>query len=153
MLPDSNSQVAILCKEVLARGGSFEEMEHDLAYIAVQDKYGFNEIAPIRNPYMPPSLRAYQSMNMTEKNAFLQQVRDFFMINGEAGKYYGEVSFAKNKTRANLVWLKRMKSIFTKDGDVSMAQKVQNRIYEFDSENISPAELAGASSGGSSWRE
>lgn len=131
MLPESKAEIAVLCRKIL-EGGSFEDQERDLAYLAVNEKYGFNELRPARLPSMPKTLITYRSFSEQEKDKFRLLNPGYFRDGGEGGEYYRKLRDANVVTERNLEWLKRMKAIFEAEKDQPLVEKVQNRIYEFD---------------------
>jgi hypothetical protein len=156
MLPPSDgSLVSKLCMDILRKDMDSEQVERHCAFIAVRDDCGFNELIPVKAPYMPDSLRAYNRLSKNDQNKFRAADTSYFSNDGEGGRFYAATSNAQFMTERNLKWLKRMKAIFDKDGAVNASRKVQHRIDQFTAANDPQPEpereLAGAGAG--NWRE
>jgi hypothetical protein len=124
--------VAELCREVEKTGGSNREIEAKLAFIAVKDVNGFDELRKVICPQKPQAVIAYERLSEMDKIRFLQANPNFFRSDGEGGKFYEAKTYAIHITKRNIEWLKRMKEIFEKANVVPFVQKVQERINEFD---------------------
>jgi hypothetical protein len=151
MLPDTKSEIANKCREILKRPGS--EIEKESAYIAVQEKFGFNELRPMSRPSIPRSVYEYQQLRKSDQIKFVAVTPGFFREGGEGYFYHNGILRAKAITRRNKQWLKDMKVVFDKDGDNALSQKVQARLYEFDDAPEPQRELAATAAGNQSAQE
>jgi hypothetical protein len=102
-----------------------------VAYIALREDCGFNELAPVKQPEVPREIFDYNLMTASDKRKFLETCPDFFKT-GVGSRHINGIFMSQETTRRNFRWLMEMRDIFSRRGDAAAVTKVNNRIAQFD---------------------
>lgn len=106
------------------------EFQKEVAYIATQDKYGFNELRARPFPIpIPEALQEYYRLTEPERS----RIPDRFWKNPEIDIYIKERHKILVLNRGNYGWLCELKE--TLSFDPIMVQKIQSRLYDFEESN------------------
>lgn len=129
----SNPELAQLCKGYLAKlwSGQISEKEFlkEVAYIALQDKYGFSDIYPKSLPTPPMQWQEYQRLNPTEKRHFLRDYPDFFE-RYEVQNYLDGCEMVRRHNLACIWWLEEIRKYIPME-DVINHRKIEQKLEEF----------------------
>lgn len=100
----------------------------NMAYMAIQDKYGFNELRPHPLPTAPYQLTELESLAFEEK----QKVRNKVYETPKIQIYLRQKREIELKNISNYRWLCEIRDILKKKNDPLALDKVQQRIYDFE---------------------
>lgn len=130
MLPETNNETALICMNLFKAGVSPSELDKELAYVAIQEDHGFNNLVPQRIPQAPFSLDVFKKMTDEEKKQFLFRNPDYFK-GGDGGIYLDIKDKAETQTLSNKLWLIKIRKIFQDIGDEASFKKVDDRLVMF----------------------
>lgn len=131
------SDTAKECIQALYGGGSYEDIERKLAYIAVQEQHGFGDLRPVPDPMKPAMLGSWLAMSNQERNDFLNPKinrtnPNYWTEDEDGGKYFKKLRIARSETARNLEWLRKMKQIFEADQRQDLVDRVDRQLIMFD---------------------
>lgn len=117
-------------KKLFTRQITLLEFQKEVAYIAIQDKYGFTELRPKPFPTpIPEALQEYYRLSKPER----MKIPDKFWKSHEISQYIKEKDKISIINKSNYHWLYELKGILSFD-DVAV-QKIQSKIYAFEEAN------------------
>lgn len=130
MLPNNNRTSEICMSLMKNLGHNSQELDKELAYVAIQEEHGFNELVLQRLPLPPYSYESFLKMSDEDKKQFLFKNADYFR-EGEGGVYSNARSKVINENYSNIQWLTKIMNIFEICGDIENMTKVENRLEMF----------------------
>lgn len=104
------------------------EFLENMAYMAIQDKYGFNDLRPHLLPTAPYELVEFENLPYEEKKKRRDELYETFKIK----KYFEQKQEIELKNISSYKWLCEIRAVIKKKGDPVALNKVQQRIYEFE---------------------
>lgn len=139
MLKPDGSLAAKVCIETINDPRDVSKKLVRLAYIALRDDCGFNELIPIDDPQTPTEVYNYNLLTPSEKDKFCAKFPDFWR-DGIGGRYLHGINYARETTRRNFQWLLEMRDVFQAREDISAVKKVNDRLAMFDVEEVAQVE-------------
>lgn len=107
---------------------NLKEFLEDIAYMAIQDKYGFAELRPHPLPTVPYELTEFESLPFEER----QKIRSRVYETSKIKVYLAQKREVELRNRANYRWICEIRAIIKEKGDPINLNRVQQRIYEFE---------------------
>ena len=107
---------------------NFAEFLESTVYMAIQDKYGFNELKPHQLPTIPYQLTELENLPFEER----QKVKNKIYETPRIQIYLKQKREIELKNSSNYHWLCGIRSVIKGKGDPIALNKVQQRIYEFE---------------------
>lgn len=130
-----------MCREIMDETTDYQKRIVRLAYIALREDCGFDELVPVDDPKMPTEVYNYTLMTPNDKERFYAKMPEFFR-NGIGARYYHGIIVARETTRRNFQWLLDMRDIFQAREDAAAIKKVNDRLLKFDVEEIAAAAMS-----------
>ena len=127
-----------LWKEFCAHKVTGEELRKEISYTAISIEHGWNELRRKPLPTRPAKLVNY--LRIAEELIRTKQYEKKFRLQEKTfqdmriADYIKQFSRVQAENMKILNWLRQLKDIFEKDGDMGSKGKVQRRIEEFLSE-------------------
>ena len=125
-------------KEFCGRKITRDELQKEVAYIAISSEHGWNELKRKYSPTRPGKLVNF--LRISEELIRTTQFEKRFRLQEKTFQdmrikdYVNQLSRVQAENMKIFAWLKELKSIFEKDGDIPSKGKVQMKIEEFLSE-------------------
>ena len=114
------------------------ELQKEIAYIAIASEHGWYELERKPSPSKPDKLvnflRISEELKKTSQFEKRFKLQEKIFQNIKIRDYISQLSKVQAENMKIFTWLKELKNIFEKEGDIPSKGKVQMRIEEFLSE-------------------
>jgi len=107
---------------------NLKEFLESIAYMVIQDEYGFAEIRPYSLPAVPYELKEFERLPFEEKQKIKNQIYETERIK----TYIAQKREIELKNSSNYKWLCEIRSIIKDKGDPVSLNKIQKKINEFE---------------------
>jgi len=149
--PKECPELANKCRALLRDGVTEKDRNMAIAKLAMEDRYGFNELRPKPLPSIPEELRYYKKLNSFEKVRWVtgdktgkHKAHTNFFIEGKVADYLDQAGKIKNENESHRLWLLKLREVLK--GDTQAIIKIDARLHEFtylkdaESQEVTPAE-------------
>ena len=134
--PKECPELAEKCRALLRDGVKEEDRNIAIAKLAMEDRYGFNELRPRPLPTVPEELRYYRKLNSFERVRWVSgdktgkhKAHSNFFLEGKVADFLDQAGKIRNENESHRLWLIKLREVLK--GDTQAIIKIDTRLAEF----------------------